>query len=759
LLTYLGWMLVVPALPLADASEGVVAVGRLELWLVLVVSQQQMWLQWTSGFPATFSDRVPILTLAAIWMGLAWGMGRLLARADGSANCDSSLVGHGVSLAAGSAVIAQCVWWNGHTFGTQSWLGLVGWVAALGSVLWIAARSRPGQCSVQVQPGVPIAARGIASNIDGDPSWERLWSRRWIPLAWLACGTLGCVTLAGACIPSYDADVREVDMLATRMFFEQGTMEIPIRHAAMSQPSGEILPALGIASLMHAGATQNTGTSIAGLLLAVLAGQAIHASMWLVAIAMMAWGAARRESALAMTAIGLLLVSHPGMHELVRLGGGAGGAALWLAAAWSLWDRQAYPRMPWCCALAVAAGANGHSQLVGGLVGVPLLLGLIAESWQHRRDARGVRLQTMSIGCNLLFIAWISAGWLSWVWMLWPRDAGWALGSDGLGGLGGSTAAMFDGSSMADAARRMVWDSSAHGLLLVPLAVMGACARWDRRMRFASAWLAVWVVVWWLATEHRDKDWVIATPLLAVPAAAGIGWLQRSGGGWALAPSLFAAWAWAVVVLGGWPLSDPRWLTPLSELTPRSMSSMASSENVGTGGAGEGRGENPSAQAKHWGRSAPMYVDWIHTIASRHASPESVDPVWWLVGTSDTFFLEVPTLTNGWRDREWIEDLIDTMRASGDRGWDEADAARRWLQDRRVGYVVVDWQGWERSEQALGTRREGAVRDAIATLQSMGCIQRVDWEVPPEVAECYRVLGNSSRKADAARDKGSEGER
>jgi hypothetical protein len=124
-----------------------------------------------------------------------------------------------------------------------------------------------------------------------------------------------------------------------------------------------------------------------------------------------------------------------------------------------------------------------------------------------------------------------------------------------------------------------------------------------------------------------------------------------------------------------------------------------------------------------------------------------------MVGTSDTFFFEVPTLANGWRDREWIEDLIETMRGAGDRGWEGADAARQWLQQRRIGYVVVDWQGWARRELALGTQREGDVRSAIAMLQSMGCIQRVAWKVPPEVAECYRVLGNSSRSADAARDK------
>jgi hypothetical protein len=787
---YMLAMLIVPALPLADPTGEIVAAPRLELWLIYVASLSDLWQQWTAGMPASFADRWPLVVGALAWSGMAWVLGRRVIGWDGLPDFGGRWSLEFMALAAGHALLCQLVLFNAWTFGTQSWLGLSLWVAGVwaashwvtgswwrrdGTVRSIPERSTTASLTATETDTTSRSAGGPAPEssrvhsdamheVDTDRSLQDHWSRRLIPLLGLASVWIAAVTLAGSCLPSFDADVREIEMLSMKEFMRTESVALIDRHGSALSPRGAVMPALAMAACSDWWPdTTHPTPSMSVLLQGVLTGQLIQSGLWLAAILLFAGMVRRCDGLFAAIFVAFLLISHPGMHELVRLGGGAGGVALWMMAGVGLLHSGAAGspwRPPLLTSACIAAGAFGSSVMVGGAIGVPLLIAIVVGWWPERgaTEIRGEppssrwrerlrRIGLLTLCCWML--VWpIRLGWYSANW--WPQLPGFV--PLGQGGLSTGHEAWWW------ALTRVLMDSVAHGLLLVPLAAVGILFRSDRRSRDAMGLGCIWLLVWWLFTEQLDRDWVIATPLIAWPASAGVSWLQRWTRGWVLMPCGWIALVWSVVVLSAWPLSDPRLLVPLERLTPSlELPTHARTAGLATdpgregpvGNAGELQGWSASMQ------TAPRYCDWINSdAASRHIalgtdeSHEDSRRKWLVVGNADTFFLQVPTLSSGVWDRCWFEDwilslgsetLVD-LRTNGAAS--EARASTTpipWFREHRVGHVVMDWQGLARRDRIVGRNREGRYRDWVRRMLESGLLRRIPWDLNSGEAECFAV--------------------
>jgi len=758
---YLLAMLIVPALPLALPEGDVFPVGRLELWFIYFSGAEGIWQQWTGGFSPSWTDRWPMVFSASLWIAVAWGLGTAWTRADRLAAWGENVIPHFLATAAGLGILAQLVLLNGSTFGTRSLLGLATWVAIawIGALVWGWGWKKTGyqtdgaanedKYSTDTHP-----ERGGHAEFEGeaDESMIRGWSRRWIPLAWLVGLWVAWLTCAAACLPSYDADVRELDMFATKEYFIRNSPGAIERQTPLQAPRGSMMPALGIASALHWDGS-NTSESFPSnaLLHSILASQLIQGAMWIIAIGMVMETLRRTYGLLACTLIGFLLVTHPGMHELVRLGGGAGGAGLWTACGVVLMQAPRSAKQPIMTLAAVGAGAFGNSIWIGGVVGLPILV-LFILRWRSE-VGREPKTPTEQLRCNclLIFVLFFMALWPLRIFLSSRDTLSETLGMGST--LEGNLLGRFDPVDLMRLLPRLVWDSPAHGLLLVPFAVLGCFQRWDTWVRTSVLWWSGWMLLWWLATERMDRDWVLATPLLAWPAAAGIQKLQRSTGPWILAPVCYVALVWSALLMSAWPMSDPRWLAPLGALTPwgnvpptEQMVNEANSSSETSGrdarnGVGHGGPEEGDSVAVAWHRVAPVYCRWVNeTSRGKASSDPSKKLQWMIVGNSDTFFLTVPTLSSSLRDRCWMDDVLAVMERASAEGHDEATETERWLRERNVGYILIDWQGMHVRDELRHVDRESALRDAVGKLQEMGCLKRLSWPFASGDADCFEVV-------------------
>jgi hypothetical protein len=111
-----------------------------------------------------------------------------------------------------------------------------------------------------------------------------------------------------------------------------------------------------------------------------------------------------------------------------------------------------------------------------------------------------------------------------------------------------------------------------------------------------------------------------------------------------------------------------------------------------------------------------------------------------IIGNSDTFFLTVPTLSSSLRDRCWMDDVLEVMERASTEGHDQATETERWLRERNVGYILIDWQGMHVRDELRHVDRESALRDAVGKLQRMGCLKRLSWPYASGDADCFEVV-------------------
>jgi hypothetical protein len=664
----MGFMLWIPVIPVGDAEGGIARIPRAEFWLILVASLETIWNQWTAGGMPTISDRFKNLGCACLWMVAAFYLGRPVCRWDQLERSLGRWAVAGICVACGSAAMALCVLLNGLTFGLQSRLGLMVWLAgAVGLGFWWNSRIPK-----------PNNEKHLDARLEGDVSFSESWARRLMGLTVLGIIWVLALTLAGSSIPSYDADVREHQNTASRLRYLAEDIG-PLEHLSHANgPQGTAMPMLFWMNVLIGQPTEpmSIGT-VQTMIDASLIRQTIQCLQWFVALGLLVSALSKAYGYLASILTVFAIASHPGLFELVRLGGGAGEGGMWLIAAAALMFSSQSSTLPIGSLTCIGLGAASHSLVLGMLVTFPFLL-----TMAFHRGINPLRriVLFISIVAVVVFFEWVwgrGGGWDSdWVARQFPFFfmPWWQAGQGGL-----------------EAGARIVWNSLVHSLHLVPLALLGIIVRRDRAARDAAIGFGLWCLLWWIGTAQQDRDWVIAIPLLAWPMANGIAWLLDRRQRLALSVIGGIPLIWSVVVLCAWPTSDNRILVPLNVLAPI----VPAGER-----AGEGRGKEAEDLA--------LSVNQIWIDLDQDKQKER----WLLVGSADAF--------------RWLPNVA----LAGEEAWGTEG----------LRFLVFDWAGLRNLDQVTGIDRSSVYRDRIQQWQRVGVLRPVAWDLSSSQAQCFEVV-------------------
>jgi hypothetical protein len=712
--TYAGCMLLVPALPIAGPGGEVSRISRAEFWMILVASFETIWNQWTSGQPPTISDRFPKIACATAWLALCAVLGYPIVRGDRLTNKVNRLSALAWSIAIGSSIASLCVAGNGMTFGPQSRLGLIGWLSGVGLALHLCFRRFAIRQEETVDGGQTSLEATDTETYD--PSLNDSWARRLMGLTSLGIVWLLILTVLGACLPTYDADVREHRIMATRIIYlENQLMRIDHQREA-NVPQGTMMPGLFWMN-MFVGRPPDllNEEAVQGMVDSALVCQIVQGIYWCIAIWILIGSLARSYGTFAAVLAGFALASLPGFFELVRLGGGAGEGGMVLVAAASLLLLQhRVHEIPCGSLVCIAAGAAGLGWVMFLLVTVPVAIRLTTIP----------SLGSLRRTCLLIFSAAVAMFWGGAVVGQFV-DAGLFRGR-----AGGVEQAFLSqylpfffspwsgvGEGAWDAFMRMLFFSTVHSLHLIPIAILGLAFERHRAGRDAGIWFGVWCLLWWMMTPQQDRDWVLAMPLLAWPMASGIAWLSERGQRVLLIAICGISLAWSIIALCAWPTSDNRLLVPLE-----SLATIISEED-----AEQGRGVRFDM--------APS----VNRIWNRLDRERKNDP-WLLLGSADAFrWLPNVELYGTYDTNPW-EELVEKW----DTHLDPVRDFRSLILKNQIGHLVLDWQGFMFRDQLLGTQREPRCRNAIQMLQQMGVLKRVEWDFDSSRAECYEVVDSPS---------------
>ncbi len=735
-------MLLVPAMPIGDPAGGFSEIPRIEWWLLHVASLESIWGQWTNHGPASLLDRIPYILGAVIWLSINYALGRSILALDASNERLSVWLRSGLSIACGSVLSIQCVMASALTFGTRSRWGVAAWLLGIGIALHFGSKHIGWK---RRAPIVGVEKMHAEETEAHDITLHASWSRRLFGLSILGCVWIALLTLAGACLPSYDLDLREHGMMAIKEYFQSGQLAWIERNAEANAPLASMMPSLFWMAMLQSDTPPR-------LIDAVLVGQVTQACQWLVAVGLLGLFFVRKYGRLAASMITFALLAHPGMFELVRLGHGAGGAALGMIAAGVLLDRPAGVQLPRWSLLVIASGAVVHSYWLGLVLGLPLLV-VISLDLLRQRDMRFSDLTlTTKLRCISLFIFLVAVS--SYWYVRNVLACGDPIQPWGRGGLGLPTPAASSTAlqqawilinrpwasmsysdwipSTLSACSRSLWDSIAHGLILVPLASVGLFAPEDKWAKTALGWWCAAWLVWWLLTPHMDRDWVLMTPLLSWPAAHGLAWLQRQRQRWPILAVGLLSLVWSVVVLAAWPTCDNRLLVPLRILASSvpEESNAEPSDREGLG-AGQGRANEGTDAA-----TAPRYLHWLNSNWESLAAGFEGNRGLLLVGSADAFRFMMPTHINGLYDLSLWDDLVDKIEAN--------DLEPQTIRDKWAGqgisHIVFDWRSLRGRDRVLGIERETRYRNAIRQLVAQNLVRQEPWAFLSSDAECFVVI-------------------
>jgi len=689
-------MLLVPALPIAGPGGEVSRISRAEFWMILVASFETIWNQWTSGQPPTISDRFPKIACAMAWLDMCALLGLPIARWDRLTNRMNRFNTLAWSIAVGSSIASLCVAGNAMTFGPQSRLGLIGWLLGVGITLYLCLGSVVLRKKEEVDGG---QTSPVTTNTQThDPALSDSWARRLMGLTSLGIVWVLMLMLLGACLPTYDADVREHRIMAMRNIYLADQWDRFDNHREANLPQGAMMPALFWMNVFVGRPPDPLDVdAIDGMVESVLVNQIVQGIYWCFAIWILIGSLSQIYGLFAAVIVGFAMAAHPGLFELVRLGGGAGEGGMILVATASLLLQHRFRELPFGSLACISAGAIGQGWVMFLLVTVPIATRLVLEPNQSL-------LWRSSL---LIFQGAVSVFW-GGAFVESLVRAGWPWGRAGEGALA--------------ACSRIVFFSTTHSLHLIPIAMLGWLFTRDRAGRDAGIWFCLWCLLWWIATPQQDRDWVLALPLLAWPMASGVVWLRERGQGILLLAVGGLALAWSIMVLNAWPTSDNRLLVPLDSLSP-----VVALVDTGEGrGGGTARADLAPSVNRIW----------------NGLDNEQKRKKWLLLGSADAFrWLPNVDLCGTHDDHPWGKSLKDWESDS-----DLVRVTRQSLEQNKIGYVVLDWEGWKYRDRLLGTNRESKYRDAIRVLQQNGAFRRVEWEFDSGRAECYEVIEASSAK-------------
>ena len=610
-----------------------------------------------------------------------------------------------------------------------------------------------------------------------DPSWLFPWSRRLIGVTFLACLALGLVGLLGSTLPSYDIDVRENDWLIIKSNIDPTASPISESNTSLqSLPAARGIPALGLARF--ASSVGLLDPSIASsdnqvpLLRIMLIGQCIDAWMFLLAVAILVRLSIEHYGALAGWTVGLLFLGHPGLHELSRLGLGAGLSSLviTLSFAWLIHgqrfpsthrirspqsdSQKLYSSQMLASSLCIlAAWGSFPAALFATLpllvkelmhISIPSLSNVQADDFHRSPAQRQLHPAYLKWSLSLLSLALIAAIAATWL------KAPWILPIAGLTDSARSVQANLVTESILNTFARMVLNSASNSIAILPLALAGLTLSRDRRVCLGCLLAGTWWLMWCLLGGRLERGWVIAILWLALPTACGIQQLQNFVGRWFTAPLGWLILTWTCVCIPTWPYCDQRLLASLDQYLPsylRGGERAASDSSKPTENkSSESKPRESQRSGSQSGESAPYplldnspyypaYSDWVESVRKRDAQSDR-SPRWLVLGTSDVFFWRVGTYTHPW----WHKDV------------DISDPSL--LEHLGVGYILVDYEGlhsrieqrdrWARHQNHVNSEQThdelATLREHIEGLVRSGILERCDpWGNASEV-ECYRVL-------------------
>lgn len=776
--------LLVPALPIASAEAELSAdpslqttqsISRLETLLLAAPTLFDLPSLWSGQPPTTpetsqqpignpIGQRLSAVAFAALWILVTYSLGSLLVGSAQAASRRNPLhsinqlspnnpypLCNTITSVSKRVVIGHCIALllialHARLTSSQSLAAIPLLALALPCVLlliWVNHRFL--KCIHPLSTNDPSAHHFL--NVSSDPTWQHRWSRRIVGVSFLACLTLCSLPLLGSTLPTYDIDIRQDDWIAiqSRLFPAQNTIHL---HNAIDPqlisispasplpsfplPSSRSLPALGIAhTLQTIGYFSSDTTHTLPLLNVLMIGQAIDAWMFSIAIALAISWTYQSQGLLAGWITGVLLASHPGVHELVRLGLGAGLACLvlLLALLWLEEQSQASSkgtklnlvtqREQLFTAAAVLILATWSSFPTLWIATLPILL-----TWaQYLRCPSINNSMTSSTTAGMKrYSPWVAstirfcvpctcAAWIFWQWTCgtWGEP------------LSSITAPKLTLSSIGNTFARMMMLSPSNQWLLIPLALAGGILANKTNLpknslvciKLGLCFVALSWTLWFAIGAQLERQWVIATVALLPAAAAAIRIFQQNLGAWFCIPLCWTLLAWACIAIPTWPYCDQRLLAPLQSYAPHFLHPNDASETSST-------------------PLAPWYTDWVD--AQSQATPDNqTNERWWLIGTSDVFFWRVPTCVHSWKTPSLSLPEFSL------------------LKHHRVGYILVDYDGIEAHNLRLKTSFPGtpkyqpeAIRGQLEKWVQQGLLQRCDPWGDSQHAACYQVIASDS---------------
>jgi hypothetical protein len=771
-LCYLVAMLLVPCMPLADVSEQPIAVPRWEYWMIHAAVPSTLWWRWTGGLQDVWiSDRIPVFSAASVWLVSAWGLGRLLLLCD---PVDSKLT-HGkrivIAVLVGHSALSSIAFVHFSWLGCRStlvMLGVVGLVA--GTLGWIGYRM-PAVSRFQDDPprrdGYPAA--------EIDASFESSIHRRLVGLLWVACIWLASVQVYGASMPTVDHEVRTTEWWQVKHAIEQGYLEYRRDNLPANGPAAGTMISLTCASILTSEWDDKNASSsdwiasreahLDRLYVGTVSSKIVHAVLGVAIVFLVGLQLRERWGLLPSLAAAFALLATPGLAELVRLGRTEGMMGVWGAAILCVWQSStsnARSNLPLgVCWWLLVAGACNYGYGTAVVVGIPAICLAIHQGWVRRyletkleshetkaSDAwRSVRialvvLTILSSGLYYFRNAWSTGDPIVPWTQVWAERIGlkpitelgasWSFAnrvqprtiSESV--LLASDSQVLDDSVSAyrvvnwiDGVSRLMWDSSAHGLLMIPLAAIGLWVslffRRDRVAWPATGWFAIWIVCWWLSSPRMDRDWIGAMVFLTWPAAAGVHWMMTRSSSYSLASLLTLGILWSVVVIPVWPTCDHRILVSMRELRPTSAASNSNSRLQTS--------QKRSSKIDHFGR--------IHSLLLKEKGL-GPDSKILLIGDNDDFDSLLACASNSAFDMGLWQDCVESAIS---------DRLGR-LRFAGIDYVLVVWPGVRNRDVLTGNANEFEIRRVLDEMLAVSQLQPIPWGVDAAHAELFQVNAN-----------------
>jgi len=746
-LVYVLAMLASSCLPVADATGEVQAIPRWEYWLLHASVPSAIWWQWTGGLqPIVITDRIPILMAAAGWILVCMWMGKLFCRFDPLSKQLSKYERIGVSILVGQSALSILVFLHGTLFGTASLVWLLMTVLVLAVFQWRLKSNR--------EPAVQVTVN------DDDTSFVNSMSRRMVGLLFLAAAYLASVQVYGATLPTQDMDVREVDWWIIKHAALEGRIAWTKEHPIANAPAGFDMPSVFFASLMTCDLSSVASHWPASLdqrehwnrrlKTSVLAGKTVNAMLCLVGILLAAVHLGQRWGYLVGLFVAVMLLSTPGIAELTRLGRTDALIGIWgvaLIVVWQGWMDLRTVKSPqgllWGSLLA-GAFSCGYGSAV--LVGLPALAaGLASRRAYPRVHANSSR----SISTRVLFVivlvaassfylrnAVVSGDPISPWGTVLVQQIGAAEPSNLSNALmyarripyetiqESMDAASFEGTSsssvevkspyrfanLIDGTLRLLGNSNVHGLMLIPLALVGCFVRKSKINVLVLGWIVYWLAIWWGLSVRQDRDWVGALFFLAWPCAIGANWIKSQARGYFMFLLVSIAIVWSVVVIPIWPTSDNRILVALN--------SIDSGVNTLT----------RSKAADGYATPVGTYAGQFNAVLKRSDRTNLPTKVL-LIGENDDFDLLAECVSNG----AFGESLLDEC---SDLTSKERVAAFR---IRGISHLLVVWTGVRYRENLTGQSRETKYRSTLAKMLRESHLQSIPWEMNSSQAELFLV--------------------